>query len=656
MNLLNELTQMSNRYGANAEYVLAGGGNTSVKDGDILYIKGSGTSLATILPEEFVKLSRERLNVMMTAKYPDSDKEREAAALLDMMNARLPGETRRPSVESPLHNLFPHTFVLHVHPALVNGLTCGQDGQSLTGELFPDAVWVPACKPGYVLAKDCNDALLAYKEKMGRDANVLVLENHGIFVAGNTVAEIDAVMEDVFAKLRARVSEPPDVSPVAPGADERELAAGVAPCIRMLYGEGTPVTVTFVKNALTDTYLLDADSFAPLLNPFSPDHIVYCKANPLYINMPEDKSKLCELTAERFVSYKKKHGYAPKIVAVQSLGFFACGKNKKEADIAAALFNDALKVCSYSIFFGGAKTMPQHLVDFIVNWETESYRQGVALSGGANKRLDGRVTVITGSAQGFGKGIAEYLAGEGGYIVIADMNYEGAKSAARELSETYKSVFLPVAVNVADEESVKAMVEETVLNFGGIDLFVSNAGIVKAGGLEELDKRSFELVTAVNYTGYFLCTKYASRVMKLQHRFAPDYYMDIVEVNSKSGLAGSNKNFAYAGSKFGGVGLTQSFALELTEYNIKVNAVCPGNYLDGPLWSDPEKGLFVQYLKAGKVPGAKTIADVKRSYEDKVPMRRGCVPADVAKAILYCTEQTYETGQTLPVTGGQIMK
>ena len=132
-------------------------------------------------------------------------------------------------------------------------------------------------------------------------------------------------------------------------------------------------------------------------------------------------------------------------------------------------------------------------------------------------------------------------------------------------------------------------------------------------------------------------------------------WSDIVQVNSKSGHEGSNKNGAYAGSKFGTIGLTQSFAKELVDQHIKVNSVCPGNYYDGPLWSHPEKGLFVQYLSTGKVPGAKSIEDVRRFYEDKVPMRRGCLPADVAKAILYCVEQDYETGQAIPVTGGQVM-
>ena len=130
---------------------------------------------------------------------------------------------------------------------------------------------------------------------------------------------------------------------------------------------------------------------------------------------------------------------------------------------------------------------------------------------------------------------------------------------------------------------------------------------------------------------------------------------DIIQINSKSGLEGSNKNSAYAGGKFGGIGLTQSFAKELVSDNIKVNSICPGNFFDGPLWSDREKGLFVQYLQAGKVPGAKNVADVRKFYEEKVPMKRGCTIEDIMKAVFYLVEQKYETGQALPVTGGQIM-
>ena len=166
---------------------------------------------------------------------------------------------------------------------------------------------------------------------------------------------------------------------------------------------------------------------------------------------------------------------------------------------------------------------------------------------------------------------------------------------------------------------------------------------------------TFNFMTQVNYVGYFLCAKYASAIMKLQSQYKDDYFTDIIQINSKSGLKGSNKNFAYAGGKFGGIGLTQSFAMELMPFRIKVNSICPGNFYDGPLWSDPEKGLFVQYLKAGKVPGAKTVQEVKDYYVSQVPAKRGCEVEDVLRAVLYAVEQVYETGQAIPVTGGQTM-
>ena len=186
-------------------------------------------------------------------------------------------------------------------------------------------------------------------------------------------------------------------------------------------------------------------------------------------------------------------------------------------------------------------------------------------------------------------------------------------------------------------------------------MLLANAGVVRSGPLASFEKKDMDFVTSINYTGLFLCCKYAAVIMQAQHEAAPEKMFDIIAMSSKSGLVGSNKNFAYAGSKFGAIGLVQSFALELCTSNIKVNAICPGNYLDGPLWSDPEKGLFVQYLQAGKAPGAKTVDDVRRFYEAKVPMNRGCLPLDVARAVMYCVEQQYETGQAIPVTGGQVM-
>lgn len=637
MSNLDTITEISNKYGSNPDYVIAGGGNTSYKDSKYLYIKASGTSLGTITPEGFVKMQRKALSDMLEKTYPEDDKTRDAEVLNDMMNARAEGETLRPSVETILHNLFPHKFVLHVHPAVVNGITCSKNGKKTAMKLFPDAVYVEITKPGYPLAALCNEKLSSYKKKNGKDAELLFLENHGVFFAADTKSGIDKLVKRVMDTITEKIKKFPCFDDAK---DDVSRACEIAPAVRMLYaGDNGKAVVEYVGGK--DTLAFDPDSKAP-----TPDHIVYAKRK--WLSVEKDVS-LCTLK-ESYEKFKEENGYCPKVIFVKGVGAFACGKTKKEADTVKAIVIDFVKIAVYAKSFGGYSPMGDEYIDFIANWEAESYRSKVSFSAESDKRLEGKIAIVTGAAQGFGKGIAEQMAKEGAYIVVADMNLDGAVQTASELPYA-----MAVQTNVTDEDSVKALVEQTVLAYGGLDILVNNAGIVRAGSLEEMTKSNFELVTQVNYTAYFLCVKHAVQPMKIQHEIAPDKFFDVIEINSKSGLIGSNKNFAYAGSKFGGLGLTQSFALELAPYNIKVNAVCPGNFLEGPLWTDPVKGLLVQYLNAGKVPGAKTTEDVLRYYESKVPLNRGCRIIDVVRAILYIIEQEYETGQAVPVTGGQAM-
>ena len=266
-------------------------------------------------------------------------------------------------------------------------------------------------------------------------------------------------------------------------------------------------------------------------------------------------------------------------------------------------------------------------------------------------RLSGKIAVVTGGAQGFGFGIAQAMVREGALVIIANRGEKAGLAAVEKLGD--HSMF--IQADVSDPQSVEQLMIQAVEKAGGIDIFVSNAGILKAGALDVLKPEDFDAVTKTNYYGYYYCARSVSEIMKAEYESDNSYMSDIVQINSKSGLVGSKANFAYAGAKFGGIGLTQSFALELIPWNIKVNSICPGNFYDGPLWSDPEKGLFVQYLNAGKVPGAKTVEDVKAFYLAKSPIHRGCTPEDVAKALFYVVEQTFETGQAIPVTGGQTM-
>ena len=274
----------------------------------------------------------------------------------------------------------------------------------------------------------------------------------------------------------------------------------------------------------------------------------------------------------------------------------------------------------------------------------------------SGKPLYNKIIAITGGAMGYGEGLARNLFSEGANVVIMDINEEAGMALSKELntqSSANSTCF--VKTDVTSLESVQEAVYLSVLEFGGLDVMISNAGVLKAGGIDEMNPENFDFVTRVNYHGYFNCVKASVPVMRAQNKAKENNFGDIIQINSKSGIEGSRKNFAYSGSKFGGIGLTHSLAMDLMPERIKVNAICPGNYFEGPLWSHPETGLFQQYLKAGKVPGAKTIADVKRHYESMVPAGRGCRVADVVKAIKYVIDQEYETGQAVLVTGGQIM-
>jgi NAD(P)-dependent dehydrogenase (short-subunit alcohol dehydrogenase family)/rhamnose utilization protein RhaD (predicted bifunctional aldolase and dehydrogenase) len=651
---ISELLLISDFYGRNKEYVIAGGGNTSFKDNETIWIKASGTSLEGITEDGLVALSREKLAVISTQTYSEDTVSREEEVKKDMFNAILdPGRGKRPSVETSLHNLINYRFVVHLHPTLINGMLCSRNAKNITLQLFGEqALFVPYTDPGYILFKKLEAEVLKYREKYGIDPKIIFLENHGSFVSADTTEEIRTIYDDIISKIGGVIDPVIEAGQLPYSPDLNR----VLPAIRMLLSDDHPKVIRFRHNSLIASYYRSQQEFQKISHPLTPDIIVYCKYRYIYVEQSQTPDRILESLRGQFERFGKEYNFLPRIILIKDMGLFAVEDSVSGAETVLDVFEDLIKVCHYASKCGGTKLLTPEQVSFIDQWEVENYRRKIAKSEGKQNSLKNKIAIVTGGAQGFGAGIARSLYDLNANVIVADINAESGQKFAESLNKPKAAnrVFF-VKTDVSDPESVKSLISETVREFGGLDIMISNAGVLRAGGLEEMDPEVFSRTTAINYNGYFLCTKYASEVMKIQNRENPDYFTDIIQINSKSGLRGSNRNFAYAGAKFGGIGLTQSFALELAPDKIKVNSICPGNFYDGPLWSDPQNGLFVQYLKAGKVPGAKTIEDVRQFYESQAPIKRGCRLEDVMRAIIYVIEQVYETGQAIPVTGGQVM-
>ena len=261
-----------------------------------------------------------------------------------------------------------------------------------------------------------------------------------------------------------------------------------------------------------------------------------------------------------------------------------------------------------------------------------------------NKPLQDRVAVVTGGAQGLGAALCQRLAVEGAHIVVADINLDGATETAAAIEAQTGRRAIAARADVTNEDEVAQAVDLAIATFGRLDICVANAGVLIAEAIETFPAEKWRLVMNVDLFGYFLTAKHAARVMIPQHSGT------IIQINSKSGKKGSYKNSAYAAAKFGGIGLTQSLALELAEHNIRVNAICPGNLLDSPLWVN---SLYSQYARKWGI----TEAEVRQRYIDQVPMKRGCTYEDIANVMIFLAsdQSSYMTGQAINVTGGQQM-
>lgn len=345
--LLSLLADLSREFGG-PDYVLGGGGNTSAKDAERLWVKPSGTTLSGMTADSFVELDRSAIEAMLAAT-PIAEPAAREAFVKDRMAAAVRGGSGRPSVEAPLHHSFSAAFVAHTHPTAVNALTCARNGREACANLFPDALWCDYVDPGYKLCREMRERLKSRREETGNEPSLVFLKNHGLFVAAHTPEEIRSHMARVMDTLEGvcrtagLLPEPPD----RPGVPDPVLEQR----LHDLFGEAA-------------SHLAAGPVFTPAAGPLTPDHMVYAKAYPM-IGEPDP---------ERSTEFIRRHGYPPKIIAT-ARGVYGLGATAKSARLALDLARDAAHVVRLSEAFGGAEFMTDGARDFIENWEVESYRR-----------------------------------------------------------------------------------------------------------------------------------------------------------------------------------------------------------------------------------------------------------------------------------------
>jgi len=319
MKEIQQLIEISQFYGRDNRFVIAGGGNTSYKNNTHLWVKASGSSLATIGEDGFAQLDRSLLNQMNDKEYSRDAAKREEEVKNDLAAATLTKD-KRPSVETSMHNVIGYAFVVHLHPTLVNGLMCAMDAEKELHRLFGEkALFVEYTDPGYLLFKKVAGKISDYRERYGEEPQVIWLQNHGIFVAADTTEKIKQIYAAIFDKLEGAVSKPLPVQ-------ERDLSHRVdeiVPALRMMLSDNGLKTLRVRNNELIEFYSDNSENQQDISRPFTPDAIVYCKSNYLFLNEDASEDVLAE-AGKMIPVFRERYGYLPKVILIKGIGFGGC--------------------------------------------------------------------------------------------------------------------------------------------------------------------------------------------------------------------------------------------------------------------------------------------------------------------------------------------
>ncbi|TRC71993.1 bifunctional rhamnulose-1-phosphate aldolase/short-chain dehydrogenase [Mesorhizobium sp. WSM4307] len=666
------LVYRSNTLGSDKRVTNYGGGNTSSKiwqkdplsgeNVEVLWVKGSGGDSASIKLDGFATLYMDKLRALK-GLYRGVEHEDEMVGYLPHCTFNL--NPRAASIDTPLHAYVPKPFVDHMHPDAIIAIAAAKDSEALTKEIFGDAIgWLPWKRPGFELGLWLEKFCLEHPAAKG-----VILESHGLFTWGDTPKEcyettisvINQAIEWFERRSEGLAIFGGEVVKSLDAATRRAIAAKLMPKIRGLISEKSHKLGHFDDSAAVLEFVNSRD-LRPLaaLGTSCPDHFLRTKIRPLVIEFDPAKpdvdaviARLADDIAEYRVGYQAyydscKHPDSPAIrdpnavvYLMPGVGMFTFAGDKATARISGEFYVNAINVMRGASTVSSYVGLPAQEAFDIEYWLLEDLKlQRMPKP----KSLAGQIALVTGGAGGIGRATANRLLREGACVVLADIDEAALASANEELAKAYGKDFVrPVVINVTAEDQVVSGFAETAVEFGGIDILVSNAGLASSAPIEETSLALWNKNMDILSTGYFLVSREAFRLFRVQKIGG-----NVVFVASKNGLAASPNAAAYCTAKAAEIHLARCLALEGAEAQIRVNVVNPDAVLRGSkIWTGEWKE---QRAAAYKM----STDDLEEHYRSRSMLKRSVFPEDIAEAIYFFASDmsAKSTGNIINVDAG----
>ncbi|WP_417263517.1 bifunctional rhamnulose-1-phosphate aldolase/short-chain dehydrogenase [Celeribacter sp.] len=669
-----KLLYRSNLLGSDKRVTNYGGGNTSAKvmeddpltgeKAEVLWVKGSGGDVGSIKMDGFATLYMDKLRALK-GKYRGVKFEDEMVAYLPHCTFNL--NPRATSIDTPLHAYVPKKHVDHMHPDAIIAIAASKDSKALTQEIFGDDIgWLPWKKPGYELGLWLEKFCLE-----NPDAKGVVLESHGLFTWDDDAKTCYELTLDIINKAIAYFEEKTADIPAFGGAvheslapeARRDVAAKLMPAIRG-FVSGAQHMVGNFDDSDTVLEFVNAKDMRDLaaLGTSCPDHFLRTKIRPLVLDFDPAKNNIDEVLAgldaqiaayrEDYAAYYErcKHDNSPAlrdpnavVYLVPGVGMITFAKDRATARISGEFYVNAINVMRGSAAVSEYCGLPEQEAFDIEYWLLEEAKlQRMPKP----KSLAGRVALVTGGAGGIGAATAARYLQEGACVMLADINETALDEVRSGFAKQYGAdAVRSVVMNVTDEDAVASAYAYTSVEFGGVDILVSNAGIASSAPVEETTLALWNKNMDILSTGYFLVSREAFKVMRTQGIGG-----SIVFVASKNGLAASPNASAYCTAKASEIHLARCLALEGAEAGIRVNVVNPDAVLRGSkIW----EGEWLEQ-RAGTYGTDKE--GLEEMYRQRSMLKRSVLPEDIAEAAyFFASEQSAKsTGNIVNVDAGNV--